>query len=439
MQGGNNIMKKKIVGFFVCLILIIPIQSVISASQNFKMTYNFNSTNVKKDIIDIINQVNQTLISYYLEGLLQFGTRYTGSENCKKAAEYIYDEFKKLGLDTYVDQWRYLRHKCQNVVATLNGTNPSSDAVFLLCAHFDTIGDSPGANDDGSGIAAMLTIANICSKFSFNYSICFLAVSGEEVGLYGSHNYARKMYEKDENIVAVLNMDTIGNSTIEGENVIYLLKPQRAVWLSLFIEEISQTYFEHINLYVLPVDDRKNDQRSFLNYGYDAVQFVQLARGKYPLHTPQDTIEKINYVFLIKVTKLILATTVELADKPIDVQVRILTPYEDYLYLFDRPIFKKSDIFIGSRESRGSTYILGRAKARVNVTTEEEIVSVGYSIDGFFTFIGFFQNPPYDWEIQISSKKIFPIRGKHTLGVYVCTKSGKTAYDEMDITVLSLY
>ncbi len=419
--------------------MIIPIESVVSSSQNLNITYNFNSTNTKKDVIDLINQVDQSLISYYLEGLLQFGPRYTGSENCKKSAEYIHNEFEKLGLDSYIDQWRYLRHKCQNVIATLNGTDPSSDAVFLLCAHFDTIGNSPGANDDGSGIATMLTIANICSKFSFNYTICFLAVSGEEVGLYGSHNYARKIYEKNENIVAVLNIDTIGNTTIEGENVIYLLRPQRAIWLSLFIEEIGQKYFEHIQLSVLPVDNRKNDHYSFLNYGYDAIQFVQLARGDYPYHTPEDTIEKINYVFLIKVTKLILAVTVELADKPIDVQVRILTPFEDIFYLFNRPIFKKSEFFIGSRESRGSTLILGRAKARVNITTNEKIVSVGYSIDGIFTFDGFFQKPPYEWMIQISSNKILPLKGKHTLGVYVSTESGKTAYDEMDIAVFSFY
>ena len=293
-------MNKKIIVSFVCIILIIPIQSVISTSGNFKIINNFDSINAKKDIIDIINQVNQTLISYYLEGLLQFGTRYTGSENCEKAAEYIYNEFKKLNLDAYIDQWKYLRYKCQNVVATINGTNQSSDAVFLLCAHFDTTSNSPGANDDGSGIAALLTIANICSKYSFNFTICFLAVSGEEVGLYGSHNYAQKMYEKNENIVAVFNMDTIGNTTIDGENVVYLLRPQRAVWLSLFIEKISQTFLEYIGLCVLTVDNRENDHNSFINYGYDAIQFVQLARGNYPLHTPDDTIEKINYIYIIK-------------------------------------------------------------------------------------------------------------------------------------------
>jgi len=390
------------------------------------------------DFVEMVNKVNKTMISYYLEPLVDIGTRFTGSKTCKTAAEFIYNRFKELELDVYIDPWRYLRYKCQNVVATLNGTDPSSDAIFLLCAHYDTIGDSPGANDDGSGIAAMLSIANITSKYSFNHTIRFLATSGEEVGLYGSHDYARKLYERDENIVAVLNIDTIGNTTKKGDNVVYLLKPDRSEWISSLIKETSQTYKVNIGLTVLHVDNRGNDHQSFLNYGYDAVQFVQLARGNYPMHTPQDTIEKINYTYLIKVTKLILASTIELASKPIDVQVRIVTPKEGYLYLFDRPIFRQPKINIFGKKARGMTYVLGRTTARINITTKEEINSVSFCIDGISSFPGFLQELPYEWKIKISSK-IFPLMGKHKLGVYVSTSSGKTAYDEMDIFVCTLY
>jgi len=432
-------MKKKIVGILVFLIVIIPIQSELGVAQNSRMMSNgLTEPSVNADIVDMINQVNESLISYYLEKLVEFGTRFTGSESCSRAAEYIYDEFNKLGLDVYIDPWRYPLHKCLNVVATLNGTDSSSDAIFVLCAHYDTIGDSPGANDDGSGIAAMLSIANISSKHSFNHTIRFIATSGEEVGLYGSNDCARKSYIRDENIVAVLNIDTIGNTTKKGENVVYLLKPDRSEWISSIIKDLSQTYMQYIDLLVLPVGNRGNDHKSFLNYGYDAVQFVQLARGNYPLHTPQDTIEKINYIYLIKVTKLILVTTVELANKPIDVQVRIVTPKEGYLYLFDRPIFRQPKINIFGKNARGMTYVLGRTTARVNITTKEEINSVSFCIDGISSFSGFLQEPPYEWKIKISSK-IFPLMGKHKLGVYVSTSSGKTAYDEMDIFVCTLY
>jgi hypothetical protein len=433
-------MKKKFVGFLVCLMLIIPIQSVLGAPNNLSMIKSIepNENNDRPDIVELITQVNESLVSSYLEGLVNFGPRFTGSENCRKAAEYVYEEFKKLGLDVYIDQWRFIRYKCQNVIATLNGTDPSSDAIFLLCAHIDTIEDSPGANDDGSGIAAMLTIANICSKYSFNHTIRFIATSGEENGLYGSHDYARKLYQRNENIVAVINIDTIGNTTEKGGDVVYILKPDRSEWVSSFIKETSQSYYEHINLSVLSIDNRGNDHQSFINYGYDAVQFVQLARGNYPLHTPKDTIEKVNYTYLVKVIKLILATTIKLANKPIDLQVRIVTPKEGYLYLFNWPILHQSKINILGKKARGLTYIIGRTTARINITTKEDINSVAYCIDGISTFPGFHQGSPYEWTIKISGK-IFPSIGKHTLSVYVCTDNGKTAYDEMDIFVFTLY
>ena len=216
------------------------------------------------------------------------------------------------------------------------------------------------------------------------------------------------------------------------------MKPERSEWISSIIKDLSQTYYEFINLSVLPIKNRNNDQRSFLNYGYDVVQFVQLARGNYPLHTPRDTIEKVNLTYLEKVTKLILATAVSLADRPIDVQVRFVTPKEGCLYLFDRLIFKQPKINIFGKKARGLTYVIGRTTARINITTKEEINSVSFSIDGIASFSGFLQGPPYEWLIKISPK-IFPLKGKHTLGVYVCTSNGKTAYDEMDIFVFTTY
>ncbi|UCF50033.1 MAG: M28 family peptidase [Thermoplasmatales archaeon] len=433
-------MKNKLLVILVLLMLIVPIQIAFGLSQNLevKESKEFEISNINVDISELILKINESLLFNYLESLVDIGPRYVGSENCKKAADYIHDEFEKLGLDVYIDPWNYPRYKCRNVVATLNGTDSSSDAIFVICAHFDTIGDSPGANDDGSGIAAMLSIANILCKYTFNHTIRFVATSGEEVGIYGANDYARKAYLRDENIVGVLNLDTIGYTTEKGGNFCYLLKPERSSWISSIINELSQTYQEYINLIPLVLNNRNNDHRAFLNYGYDALQFVQLSRGDYPYHTPEDKIEKVNFTYLKKVTRLIFATILELANRPIDVQVRFVTPKEGYLYLFDRPLLRQPKVNILGRDARGLTYIIGRTTARINITTKEEIISVSYSIDGIATFSGFFQESPYEWKIKISND-IFPLTGKHTLGVQVCSSSGKTAYDEMDIYIFSTY
>ncbi len=433
-------MRIKIIGIFIGLMVIIPIQLAMATPENLVIKTNIDPTefSIKEDIINLINQVNRSLISNYLEDLVSFGPRLTSTKNCSKTAQYIYNEFLKLDMNVYFDPWISIKYRCKNIIATLNGINPNSDAIFILCAHYDTTKNSPGANDDGSGIAAMLAIANICSQYKFNHTIRFIAFSGEEVGTYGSHAYAKKAYRRGENIRAVLNLETFGY-TSQGGKELFVLKTERAEWLSQFSREISEKYYEFINLNIITIGNRPCDHQAFLEYGYDAVQYVQLNRDDYPIHTPEDSLDKINFSYLTKVTKLILAITVALAITPIDLQIRIATPFEGYVYIMDYPIIHLPGFNIRKTGLRGMTYILGKAVIRVNITTKSDIASVFFCVDGISELYGECKEPPYEWKIQKSIWKIFPLIGKHKIGVYVWTTDGKVAYDEMDVFIISLF
>lgn len=183
-------MNKKAIGvIFAVIILVIPIQSVFAKAQQSELkNEDALKSGSNSSIIDMINMANESMIWTYLVGLVDIGPRYTGSGNCISASHYVYNEFEKLGLDVYIDQWFFPRYSCRNVVATLNGSDSSSDAVIVVCAHYDTISypkpydRSPGANDDGAGVAAMLAIANICSKYTFAHTIRFVTLSREEEG-----------------------------------------------------------------------------------------------------------------------------------------------------------------------------------------------------------------------------------------------------------------
>ena len=424
---------KKIITLLISIFLICSIlPTKINAENNY---FQINDQNL--NIIDLINKVNKSMISNYLNELVKFGPRYTGTQSCKNAAQYIYDEFEKLDLQVYFDEWEYIQYKSKNIVATHKGSD-SSDAIFIICAHYDTTKTSPGANDDGSGIAAMLTIANICSKYSFNYTIRFIAFSGEEIGTYGSYAYAKNAYYNNENIIAVLNLETFGYTSGEGKEL-FILKTQRTEWLSQFSQEIGEKYYQYHNLKLIPIGNRPCDHQPFLDFGYDALQYVQLNRDDYPLHTPEDSIEKINFNYLTNVTKLILSIAVELIQKKIDVQIRITTPYEGYFYIKDTPIFKLFGINKLSKFGlRGMTYILGKTIVRVNITSQSEIESVFFGIDGVSFFYAEFKEPPYEWVIEKSVWQKLPLYGKHTINVHVWTKDKKVAYDEMDIFVLQL-
>jgi hypothetical protein len=296
------------------------------------------------------------------------------------------------------------------------------------------MGESVGANDDGSGIAAILAIANITSKYQFNHTIKFVIVSGEEVGTYGSYDYGKKAYRKGENIIADINLDSIGNSTCG--NVLQARLPERSYHLFYDIREISRKYENYIDMQVQITANTRIDSQAFVDYGYDAISFVQPKFFEYPYHTSDDTLDKIFYPYFENATKLILAFISELAEKEIVVQVKFVTPKEGYIYFLNLPLLRLPGFNIFRTNFRGMTYLIGRAIASINITTKEEIINVFYNIDGNTDFNAILNGPPYDWKIRKPSVKRFRLRGRHKLGVRVCTISGKSAYDEMDFFAL---
>ena len=438
--------KRKIVGILIVMLFIFQFTSVFLTSAD-KINSLEEVSNVNDDLISMINQVDKNNIENYLEDFVSFGYKKTGSENCKMTAEYIYNKFQEFGLYTYFDNWRYLRYKFRskvllfdkNVVAIYNGTDPSSDAVIIVCAHYDTLGESPGANDDGSGIVAMLSIAEIVSQYNFNHTIRFIALSGEEQGCFGSFYDAKQSYKRDENIIAVLNIDGVGSvNTSEDGKIVQIFCQERSKWIVDLANDIAEKYENYLNIKAQHAMHYPCDHESYNDYGYDGVQFVQPKPELYPwLHSPEDTIDKINFSYVTKVTKLVLATTVELANKPIDLQIRITTPYEGRVYLFNIPILKTLGFNLFLTRIRGLTYLIGKAKASVKITTDEQINSVYFGIDGYF--IHSCNEPPYEWRIGKAKYRLpFRLKGYHRLTVCVTTNEGNTAYDEMDIFIMKL-
>ena len=437
---------KKIIGILIVMLFIFQVTSLFLISAD-EIGSDEQTSNYNDDVISMINQVDENKIKGYLEDFVSFGYKKTGSENCKMAAEYIYDKFQEFGLYTYFDNWKYprynLRHRVllfdRNVVAIHNGSDPSSDAVIIVCAHYDTIGGSPGANDDGSGIVAMLSIAEIVSQYGFNHTIRFVAFSGEELGTFGSFYDAKQAYKRNENIIAVINIDGIGfaNTSDDGK-ILQVFCQARSKWMVDYTNDIAEKYDDYFNIKVQYALQWPADQESYNDYGYDAAQFIHARMELYHwLHSPDDTIDKINFTYLAKVTKLLLANCAELAHNPIDIQIRIITPYEGRVYLLGLPIFRTPCFNLGLTRIRALTYLIGKTKARVNITTNEEINTVYFGIDGYWIHIC--SEPPYEWRI---GKKMyvlpFRLKGFHRLTVCVTTNKGNTAYDEMDIFIVKL-
>ena len=203
--------------------------------------------------------------------------------------------------------------KLKNVIATLRGTDPNDDRIIIMSAHLDsraaTDNDSksfaPGANDDGSGIAAILELIRIMSTGRFSATVVFMAVSGEEHGLYGAKHMAAKAKLEKWNIIAMLNNDMIGNSgssetllndnmrvrvfsegvpAFETEQMAALRKytsgenDSRARQLARYIKETAERYVDQLNVTLVYRNDRfgrGGDHTPFCQEGYTAVRITE--------------------------------------------------------------------------------------------------------------------------------------------------------------------
>jgi hypothetical protein len=251
----------------------------------------------------------------------------------------------------------------KNVIATLKGTDPGDDRIIVISAHFDSraaldndsTGYAPGANDDGSGVAAMLELVRIMSARKFSATIVFMAVSGEEHGLFGAKFMASKAKKENWNIIAMLNNDMIGNSgssetllndnmrvrvfsegvpSFETEQMASLRKytsgenDSRARQLARYIKETGERYVEQLSVSLVFRNDRfgrGGDHTPFCQEGYTAVRICEYNENYDRTHKipamvngiqEGDLPEYVDYEYVRKNAGINLATMANLALAP---------------------------------------------------------------------------------------------------------------------------
>ena len=275
---------------------------------------DISAQSVEETIIEILQQLDEDLVLGYLEDLVAFGPRVTGTSACQQAGNYIYDEFENMGLDVRFQSWSYGGYSDRNVEATHYGINETSDEIYVVCAHYDSVPGSPGADDDGSGTVAVMAVAYLMSQYDFNYTVRFVTFSGEEQGLLGSHEYVEEAYNNGDNIMGVLNADMIGYAATENQgNNIKIYYNSASQWLYYFTKDVSQEYYDYIKLNLIPSGEAWNsDHASFWQFNYGAIMYHEYQFNPY-YHSPQDIIANMNITYCTKSTKLIVATLGELA------------------------------------------------------------------------------------------------------------------------------
>jgi hypothetical protein len=267
------------------------------------------------DVSELLQQVDESLILGYLQNLTSFGPRLTGTPACDQSAQYIYQTFQDMGLEVRYHNYTDDTVSGSNVEATLPGTNSSN--IFIICGHYDTVADGPGADDDGSGVAAVLAAAAIMKNYEFYHTIRFVAFSGEEQGLIGSYHYVEDAYNNNNTIIAVLNADMIGFAPAPSDGTTgKIFENDASEWIVNYTRYISQIYYEYIGIELSPQGETwGSDHYYFWQFGYDAVFYHEENFNDY-YHSANDTIETMNLNYSARFTRLILATLAEMALQP---------------------------------------------------------------------------------------------------------------------------
>lgn len=256
---------------------------------------------------------------------MAIGPRVNNRAGCEEAAEYIAQQFRDMGLITYMHPWTAWgnrghpgRFSGRNVVGELPGTDASSDAIFVFNAHYDTVRNTPGADDDASGVAAVLAAAHVLSQHRFAHTIKFIAFSGEEVGLLGSHAYARAAFDWDEPIVVEFNADMIGHAHGENGSRFRMYGTEDAEWVMGVVEDLNAASAINFTLtsgFVTRSRQGGSDYASFAQYGYETLAFFEYEWNPH-MHTPEDTLDNVNISYLVNTTRLITISLAELASTP---------------------------------------------------------------------------------------------------------------------------
>jgi Peptidase family M28 len=180
-------------------------------------------------IHSVINQVNSTILIDWIDNLSSFHSRHTKSAYIENVAYWLKSELQricdgKVYLHNFTRIHQQVSYNLKNIICNQEGSaahdnnNNNNNHLILILAHYDsraqninqTDARAPGADDNASGVAAVLELARILSQIDLNNNIQFVLFSGEEQGQWGSTAYVNYLQTHNTELDLVMNLDMIG-------------------------------------------------------------------------------------------------------------------------------------------------------------------------------------------------------------------------------------
>ena len=235
------------------------------------------------------------------------------------AADFIEDSFTRAGLHPRRDSYELRGQTCHNIETEIPGARPE---IILIGAHYDSVFGSPGANDNGSGVAATLALARRFAGRKTEHTLRFVAFVNEEPpyflsGEMGSLVYAGRCKARGDKISAMISLETIGyfsdapNSQIYPSRALGAFYPKVGNFIGFVSNVRSRTLLRRtIALFrkhaKIPSEGAAlpwfipgvswSDQWSFWKHGYRGIMITDTAPFRYPYyHSANDTPDKLDY------------------------------------------------------------------------------------------------------------------------------------------------
>jgi len=306
-------MKKLLFVLFVILIPCSLFSQVVYSHKVDSIINLVSSSNLSKyvrelsgDTVISINSIPSRIYS-----------RLAYSPSNQLAAQYILEKFQSFGLSA---RFQYNNSSNINIIAKKTGYLYPNRKV-LITAHYDNYRDGAGpldtvkgADDNASGVAAVLECARLLANYNPKYTIEFIAFDEEELGLYGAYGYADSCaHDTNNTVVAVFNMDMIG---YDGNNDNYA-----NIFTKTQFDYLADMMIGTYQIYNIPLISQKafnsggSDHAAFWSYGIPAITSIEFGNDFNPAyHTLGDVFGLFNIPYFKNQTKANLATLLSMAD-----------------------------------------------------------------------------------------------------------------------------
>jgi Peptidase family M28 len=338
---ANNNNNNTIIYSYPCNISIIE---CIDNIHDYHLYTQPNKDIDKLQIDQILEQVNSTKLKQYVDLLSSFHTRHTKSYHIENVAHWLKNEFENVCkgnvfFHNYTQSDQNQTYHLKNIICSISSNNdkqdlsyslpPKDNNTIIIGAHYDsrakninnTYARAPGADDNASGVSAVLELARILSHLNLKYNLQFVLFSGEEQGLWGSKNYVEDMDKKNrtKNIDLYINFDMIGHPPSNESNKVileydvgnkYKKNDKYSKTIALFIKQMASKYTN------LNATLSKLEGSDFLSFEASNVTVIGIhdegSKNNPHYHNSTDLPHTLNIKYLTSVTKMTLATILEL-------------------------------------------------------------------------------------------------------------------------------